>query len=613
MEKRMVRGNKKRGIRSQIMRGYIRIIAMIGLIAVIMFLSFYWIRKSYHSVMHYQNNRNDIQTAIAGHYKWLEQLNTSIQTGDEFPGTLDYNACAFGQWKAHLLPADLKSPEISRAVQAASGPHEAIHSLAKELLELRKTDKDAAYKRYETEIKPQTAEVISQLETIDGYYSQRAGRASENLTFFITFAILSVTILTLAVVVVSVVYARRLSYKISRPITYVSEWAKKLALGMEDLDFDFGLLKENQDNEVGAMIRSFEAMARSIQENVNVVKRVADGDMTAFINIRSSKDSLGKNLYRMVQSNDLLFNEIIQIAHTVATGSGEIAKASQSLAESAGVQASSVNDLSTSVNRSKELITRNNEKAHEAQKITDQIRQDSRSSNDRLVQLVDSVSDIRSASERISVVIKTIEDIAFQTNILALNAAVEAARAGQAGKGFAVVADEVRNLANKSAEAAKQSKIMIETAIGKSKTGSELAGDAAGKFKHIITEIEKIVGLIQEVTDSSDEQMQEIEQVNREIAQISQVAAGNAAISQESAAASQEMSKDAGRLRQSMGKFTLRIRSQGQAYIPPEKKNDPDFIRRANEAFRKTLETGEYGNEYIDPDGERMEKALERV
>lgn len=611
MEKNMNKGSGKKRIRRQIMAGYLRMTALIVLIAAIMFLSFYWIQRSYKTVMHFQSNRNDVQTAIAGHYKWLEQLSTSIQTGEDFPGVLDPNTCSFGQWKSHLAPKDLKSRELSTEVQAASGPHEKIHNLARALLEERKTDKNAAYERYENEIKPQTAEVIKQLEKIDKYYTKQAAQASASLSFFITAAIVTVIFLSLAMASASVIYARRLSGRISRPIVYVAEWAKKLALGIEDLKFDDAdLLRENPDNEVGAMIQSFEIMAKSIQENVNVVKRVAEGDMTAFIKIRSSKDSLGKNLYRMVQSNDLLFNEIMQIAHMVATGAEEIAKASQSLAQSAGSQASSVNDLSSTVDRSRELITRNNAKAHEAQKITDQIRRDSRSSNQRLGQLVESVDNIHTASQGISVVIKTIEDIAFQTNILALNAAVEAARAGQAGKGFAVVADEVRSLANKSAEAAKQSKVMIETAITASREGSEIAGDAAGKFRNITTEIDKIVVLMQEVTDSSDEQLQGIGQLNQEIAQISQAAAGNAAISEQSAAASQEMSVDAARLRESMGKFNLRLRSKEEAYIPPEKQNDPDFIRQANKAFRISQETGKYGNEYIDPHGEMMEREM---
>lgn len=252
---KIVRPGKSNGkdIRSQIMSGYIKVIAMIALLAAIMFLSFYWIQRSYTSVMHYENNRSDIQSAIAGHYKWLDQLNTSILTSAEFSGSLDHNSCSFGQWKSGLLEQDLNDIQIQSAVEAASGPHEAIHTAAQEILTLSKTNQTAAFQRYESEIKPQTNEVIQQLEIIDGHYAQAADKSSASLKFFLTFAILCTLLLTLAVIAISMIYAKRLSSKISRPIVAVSEWAKKLALGIEDLEFDATLLNENQDNEVGAM------------------------------------------------------------------------------------------------------------------------------------------------------------------------------------------------------------------------------------------------------------------------------------------------------------------------------------------------------------------------
>ena len=125
----------------------------------------------------------------------------------------------------------------------------------------------------------------------------------------------------------------------------MAEWSERLSDGADQIEFDSSVLNGNEDNEIGSMIRSFQRMVESIQENVRVVKRLAEGDMTVFVNIRSHEDSLGKNLYHLVQSNDFMFAKIIKIAMSVASASQHIANASQTLADSAARQADAVNEL----------------------------------------------------------------------------------------------------------------------------------------------------------------------------------------------------------------------------------------------------------------------------
>lgn len=601
---------KRTKIYTRIIAGYKKVIAVMCVLMCINVGSLFFIKSHYNKVLNHQSNHNDIQSMISAHHIWLEQLSESIQIGSPFTGSLDARNCTLGQWRATLTEKEIINDEIKSALSSLDIAHKQIHDMAATVLRMAKTDRDAAYEFYQSKIKPQTKNVILMLEKMDAAYAEETELNSNILEKLIIISAIFTIILAVLATIGSLLEAKRLSIKIAKPVVAVADWARKLSLGMEDLNFDESIIEENKDNEIGSMIEAFQAMEKSIQDNVNVIKRVADGDMTAYVNIRSREDSLGKSLYRMVQSNDMLFHNIISVAQTVATGAEEIANASQSLATSVNVQANSVHALSNTIEYTESLVSQNNAKAQEAQKITEKIKEDTKISIEKMDHLMHAVSDIQSASERIETIIKSIEDITFETNILALNAAIEAAKAGERGKGFSVVADEVRSLAQKSAEAAKESKLLIEGSISSITEGNQVAKDAAETFNIIIEEINQIISIILEIAEVSSEQKNQFRFVGDGIEKISGLATDNAAISQQSAASSVEMSKNAEALRKAMQKFMLRKREEGKAYIPTEKKYDTQFIKQANEAYQQMQNTGHFGVGYVDVNEEEYRTEL---
>ncbi len=237
-------------------------------------------------------------------------------------------------------------------------------------------------------------------------------------------------------------------------------------------------------------------------------------------------------------------------AQQVTAASTQVSGAAQALSQGATEQAASLEETSASMEEMASMTRKNAENTERAASLVQEVDRRVAESNASLNDMVRSMNAIKESSDKVAKIIKTIDEIAFQTNILALNAAVEAARAGEAGMGFAVVADEVRNLAQRSAQAAKDTAALIEESIGRSAEGTTKVQQVAGSIGAITESVAEVKGLVDEVSVASRQQAQGIDQVTQAVSQMEKVTQTTAATAEESAAASEELNAQA---EQSMG------------------------------------------------------------
>jgi len=236
-----------------------------------------------------------------------------------------------------------------------------------------------------------------------------------------------------------------------------------------------------------------------------------------------------------------------------------VSAASQSLAEGASEQAASLEETSSSLEEMASMTKRNAETANRVKDLGSQARQAGDNGARDMAEMVGAMEAIKASSEDVSKIIKTIDEIAFQTNILALNAAVEAARAGEAGMGFAVVADEVRNLAQRCAQAAKETAGKIEDAVEKSQRGAEISTRVSVSLDEIVSKARQVDELAAEVAAASQEQSQGIAQVNTAVAQMDKVVQSNAGSAEESAGAAEELNAQAESLKESVARLVALV------------------------------------------------------
>ena len=330
-------------------------------------------------------------------------------------------------------------------------------------------------------------------------------------------------------------------------------------------NFDVKVSYDRQD-EIGDLAAAIQSVMQHVREIISdlsdKLSELAKGNFRVSLENTEQYPGAYRPLLNSLQeiSNDLnkTMAEIKTSAREVNAGAEQVSSGAQGLSQGATEQASSIEELSATVNDISEHIKKTAENTRLANTEAQNAGKEVSHSDKQMQQMKAAMENINQKSGEISKIIKTIDDIAFQTNILALNAAIEAARAGVAGKGFAVVADEVGNLAQKSANAAKDTTMLIEETLQAVEQGTVLADSTAESLQRVVTGTGKVTELVNQIAEASVEQSRAVEQVSTGIDQISSVVQSNTATAEESAAASEELSGQANILNELVGRFQLK-------------------------------------------------------
>ena len=427
---------------------------------------------------------------------------------------------------------------------------------------------------------PKSVQIRDLLNNISDEAEGRALQRVEEADDLASTATIIIIVLCVVSAIVGVVLAITISNSVVKPCTEMQRASHDLASGNLDVTITY----ESRDalgvlaNNLRGLTKTFKTIIMDVehqlesmgQGNFDVSSRAPEAYVGQFARLRSAISQLN------VSVSDTL-SQIDVSADQVNSGGEQVSSSAQALAQGATQQASSVEELAATISEISSQVEATAGHARNAREDNQQSADQIQICSAHMSDLMSAMRDIQNKSQDISKVIKTIEDIAFQTNILALNAAVEAARAGSAGKGFAVVADEVRNLATKSQEASASTATLIEDTVRAVNEGTRLAAETDESLREVVTRAERVMNAVNLISEATQEQSRDVAQVTTGIDQISSVVQTNSATAEESAAASEELSGQANLLKELVGRFVLRKDGQVGMSMPAPRASAPSY------------------------------------
>lgn len=367
--------------------------------------------------------------------------------------------------------------------------------------------------------------------------------------------------LAAGVLVFTLLISLYLTRLITKPLKELERSASKIVEG----DFDVQITYQSKD-ELGMLAKAFRNMTVILEAVISDASRLlsemADGNFDVRTEAEEryvgSFQSLLLSIRKLNRGLSATLSQINESADLVAEESRQVSNGAQALSQGSTQQASAVEELAATITDISSQVKDSADNAVEARSQSGQAGDEVEECNQQMQEMMEAMEEISRTSNEIGKIIKTIEDIAFQTNILALNAAVEASRAGAAGKGFAVVADEVRNLASKSSDASKDTAELIESSIKAVMRGTQIADSTAESLTKVVQEVRNVASKVGVIADAAEKQAGAIEQVTLGVDQISEVVQTNSSTAVQSASASQELSSQADILKNLVAKFVLR-------------------------------------------------------
>jgi len=401
----------------------------------------------------------------------------------------------------------------------------------------------------------------TQIDSVEGWYIITATPKQPVLSSITTAAAMIIVVAILATITAVVVTSLRIK-NIAGPIAETAARMQKMAEG--DVTSPAQVYRTN--DEIETMSEAADNLVRNMSGIVGdmsaVLASISQGDLTAQTSVEYPGDfvQIEVAMKNILTALNGIMADVDMSSAEVLTGSNQMAEGSQALADGTTRQASAIEEISATIAEVSTQIATTAQNASQAGQLSQQTQEKVNLQDTEIHSMVEAMNEISSTSKEIEKIIKTIEDIAFQTNILALNAAVEAARAGDAGKGFAVVADEVRNLANKSAEAANSTSSLITASIQAVDKGSKIALATAESMKEVKDMSAQTAELIVGIASASAEQTESIRQITTGVEQISQVIQTNSATAEETAASCEELSGQSKMLKDQVARFKLNNR-----------------------------------------------------
>lgn len=394
------------------------------------------------------------------------------------------------------------------------------------------------------------------LSALDTRTKEDIRRLNQRAAIIRTLIVLSMVVVGCIQLIVMYVTRKR----ILKPIIAVRDQMSEISTG--NLSADFAL--ESDTSEIGMLVESIHETKSELKKYIHDIDsklaQMATGkmDLTIDNNYLGEFLPIQKALGQILDSLNYALLHINQTAGLVSDESEQVASDAQILSNGATEQASAIEELSASIQELSGQVKSTSQDADDARRSSIDLAGQLQACSKKMEELTSAMQDISESSMQISGIIKTIEDISFQTNILALNASVEAARAGNLGKGFAVVADEVQSLANKSSIAAKDITKLIENSMELVRHGTSLSGDTTDALSIGVTGSQNTAELVQKIADSAQQQSISLEQLTAGINQISDVVHTNTVTAEKSASSASELYKQADELKRSVQKFQLR-------------------------------------------------------